>query len=160
MLSLLVGVAASGTANCQATVDGGPTPSPPGASVYFVDLKNGATILPKTTIHFGLRGMAVAHAGSDKWNPGHHHLLIDTELPPLGQEIPSDFNRLHFGAGETEVEVDLPPGEHTLQLLFGDKRHIPHSPPVMSEPIRVTVAESALKRARRSTPGGPAARPQ
>jgi hypothetical protein len=93
VLSLLIGVAASGAANFQATFSGGPTPSPPGASVYFVDLKNGATISPKTTIHFRLRGIAVAHAGSDKENSGHRHLLIAAELPSLDQEIPSDFKR-------------------------------------------------------------------
>jgi hypothetical protein len=140
--SLLICVATFGAAHCQANVSGGPTPSPAGASVYFIDLKNGATISPKTTIHFGLRGMGVAPAGSDKENSGHHHLLIDTELPPLDQEIPNDFNHMHFGAGQTEAEVNLPPGEHTLQLLLGDKRHIPHSPPLVSERIRVTVAES------------------
>ena len=141
-LSFLAGAVASGAANCQTNVSGGPTSSPAGASVYFIDLKNGATISPKTTIHFGLRGMGVAPAGSDKENSGHHHLLIDTELPPLDQEIPNDFNHLHFGAGQTEAEVSLSPGEHTLQLLLGDKRHIPHSPPLMSERIRVTVVES------------------
>lgn len=141
-LSLLISVAASGAANCQANVSGGPTPSPAGASVYFIDLKNGATISSRTTIHFGLRGMGVAPAGSDKENSGHHHLLIDSELPPLDQEIPNDFNHLHFGSGQTEAEVELPPGEHTLQLLLGDKKHIPHSPPVMSERIRVSVVES------------------
>ena len=111
---------------------GGPTPSPPGAEVYFSDLKDGETIAPKTTIHFGLRNMGVAPAGSDRENSGHHHLLIDTELPPLDQPIPSDFNHLHFGGGQTEAEITLKPGEHTLQLLMGDKDHIPHTPPVMS----------------------------
>jgi hypothetical protein len=147
-LSMLIGVAISGTAHCQAIISGGPTPSPPGAAVYFIGLKDGATLLPKSTIHFGLRGMTVAHSGSDKKNSGHHHLLIDTELPPLDQEIPSDFNHLHFAAGETEAEVDLSPGEHTLQLLLGDKRHIPHSPPVMSQRIKVRVVEPGAVRRR------------
>src|SRR5262249_17354085 len=110
----LICVAASGIAHGQAKP--GPTPSPAGAAVYFIDLKNGDTLLPKATIHFGLRGMGVAPAGFDRENSGHHHLLIDTELPPLDQPIPNDFNHLHFGAGQTEVEVNLPPGEHTLQL--------------------------------------------
>jgi hypothetical protein len=140
-VSCLICVATSGGAYCQANASGGPTPSPQGAAVYFIDLKDGATLPPKSTIHFGLRGMVVAHAGSDKKNSGHHHLLIDTELPPLDQEIPSDFDHLHFGAGETEAELDLSPGEHTLQLLFGDKRHIPHSPPLMSKRIKVRVVE-------------------
>jgi hypothetical protein len=136
----LIGVAVSGMAYGQAK--GGPTPSPEGAHVYFIGLKNRDTLPPKATIHFGLHGMGVAPAGSDRANSGHHHLLIDTELPPLNQPIPTDFNHLHFGAGQTEAEVSLSPGEHTLQLLLGDKDHIPHSPPVMSEPIRVSVVEA------------------
>ncbi|MFL6796671.1 MAG: DUF4399 domain-containing protein [Xanthobacteraceae bacterium] len=118
---------------------GGPTPSSPGAEVYFIDLKDGATVPAKLKLYFGLRNMGVAPAGSDRPNSGHHHLLIDTELPPLNQAIPNDFNHLHFGAGQTEAEITLKPGEHTLQLLMGDKDHIPHTPPVMSQRIRVRV---------------------
>src|SRR5271157_3148856 len=132
IMGLLMGFAASQTALGQAALTGGPTPSPPGAKEYFVDLKDGATIGTKTTVHFGLHGMGVAPAGSDKANSGHHHLLIDTELPPLDQPIPNDENHLHFGAGQTEAEVTLTPGDHTLQLLLGDKDHIPHTPPIMS----------------------------
>jgi Domain of unknown function (DUF4399) len=121
---------------------GGPTPAPAGATVYFIDLKDGSTVAPATVIHFGLRGMGVAPAGSDKVDSGHHHLLIDVELPPLDRPIPNDFNHLHFGGGQTEAQVNLAPGTHTLQLLLGDKNHIPHSPPIMSERIRVTVTDS------------------
>jgi hypothetical protein len=143
IIALMMGMTASGAALAQAAATGGPTPSPPGAAVYFVDLKDGATIGPKTTVHFGLHGMGVAPAGSDKANSGHHHLLIDTDLPPLDQPIPNDENHLHFGAGQTEVDLTLAPGPHTLQLLLGDKGHVPHTPPVMSERIHVTVAETA-----------------
>lgn len=149
LLSLLALVAVRSAAFSQ-TPAGGPTHSPPGAAVYFIDLKNGDTIAPKVTIHFGLRGMGVAPAGSDKENSGHHHLLIDTELPPLNEPIPNDFNHLHFGAGQTEAEVELTPGSHTLQLLFGDKNHIPHSPALMSDRIQVTVVEKP------ATPPAPA----
>jgi hypothetical protein len=120
---------------------GGPTPSPEGAAVYFVGLNDGATLPTKMTIHFGLHDMGVAPAGLDRANSGHHHLLIDTELPPLDRPIPNDFNHLHFGAGQTETEITLKPGTHTLQLLLGDKDHVPHSPPLMSPRIRVTVME-------------------
>ena len=135
-------VAFSDVAKAQSDAQGGPTPSPPGAKVYFVDLKDGAVIGPKITVHFGLHGMGVAPAGSTKANSGHHHLLIDTDLPPLDQPIPSDENHLHFGAGQTEADLTLSPGPHTLQLLLGDANHVPHSPPVMSERIHVTVAEA------------------
>jgi hypothetical protein len=124
---------------------GGPTASAPGAALYFADLKDGANVPSKLTIHFGLRNMGVAPAGSDRPNSGHHHVLIDTDLPPLDQPIPNDFNHLHFGAGQTQATVDLTPGEHTLQLLFGDKDHIPHNPPLFSEKIKVRVAEPVTR---------------
>ena len=107
---LLIGLVTLTAASAQEKRTGGPTPSPPGAAVYFVDLKDGATVPTRMTIHFGLRGMGVAPAGSPRPNSGHHHLLIDTDLPPLDQPIPNDFNHLHFGAGQTEAEVTLTPG--------------------------------------------------
>jgi hypothetical protein len=122
---------------------GGPTPSPAGAAVYFVDLKDGQTVPPNFVVHFGLRNMGVAPAGSDRENSGHHHLLIDTELSRLDEPIPNDFNHLHFGAGQTEAEITLKPGSHTLQLVLADKEHIPHNPPVVSSRIRITVVDTA-----------------
>ena len=138
-VALAVGAAACVTTIAQAQHSGA-TPSPPEAEVYFIDLKDGATIPGELKLHFGLRNMGVAPAGSDLPNSGHHHLLIDTQLPPLNQPIPNDFNHLHFGAGQTEAQIDLKPGDHTLQLLLGDKDHIPHSPPVMSPRIHVHMA--------------------
>src|SRR6266853_108389 len=137
---LFVAFASGGVVFSQGQRTGGPTPPGPGAEVYFIDLKDGTTVPAKLKIYFGLRNMGVAPAGSDRENSGHHHLLIDTEVPPLDQPIPNDFNHLHFGAGQTETEVTLRPGQHTLQLLMGDKDHVPHTPPVMSARIRVNVA--------------------
>src|SRR5207237_2693120 len=111
---------------------GGPTPSGPGAEVYFIDLKDGTTVPAKLKIYFGLRNMGVAPAGSDRENSGHHHLLIDTELPPLDQPIPNDFNHLHFGGGQTEVELTRNPGGHTLRLVLGHKDNLPQTPPAVS----------------------------
>jgi len=122
---------------------GGPTPSPAGSSVYFIGLKDGDTLPTKATIHFGLRGMGVAPAGSDRANSGHHHLIIDAPTPALDKEIPNDFQHLHFSAGQTEAEVMLTPGEHTLQLVFADKDHIPHSPPLTSARIKVRAVDQA-----------------
>ena len=139
-VTILFACVASGLAQDQ--TKGGPTASPPGAAVYFVDIKDGATLPPRPTIHFGLRKMGVAPAGLDKENSGHHHLIVDAPTPPLDRPIPNDFNHLHFGAGQTEAEVSLTPGKHTLQLLLGDKDHIPHTPPVMSERITVNVVEA------------------
>jgi hypothetical protein len=141
-VSLLIFAGAIGMAHGQ-TKTGGPSPSAPGAMVYFVDLKDGQTVPTKFTVHFGLKGMGVAPAGSDKENSGHHHLLIDTEVPPLDQPIPNDFNHLHFGAGQTEADVTLTPGDHTLQLLLGDKNHIPNTVPLVSQLIHVHVVDGA-----------------
>jgi hypothetical protein len=87
----------------------------------------------------GLRNMGVAPKGVKMANVGHHHLLVDTELPAMDQQIPNDRNHLHFGAGETEARIELPPGKHTLQLLLGDQDHVPHDPPIYSGRITVTV---------------------
>ena len=139
VIALLIVYGTNGVAFAEDRRNGGPTPSAEGAAVHFIDLKDGQTVPPKVTIRFGLREMGVAPAGSDRANSGHHHLLIDTELPPLDQPIPNDFNHLHFGAGQTEAEVTLKPGTHTLQLLLGDKDQIPHNPAVMSPRISVVV---------------------
>lgn len=111
----------------------------PGAKVFFRDLQDGATIPTRAIIRFGLENVTLVPAGTKSDNGGHHHLLVDTELPALDREIPSDFNHIHFGRGQTETELNLPPGEHTLQLLLGDHEHVPHDPPIMSERIRVRV---------------------
>jgi hypothetical protein len=89
--------------------------------------------------------MGVAPAGIEKVNTGHHHLLIDVSLPPLDQPIPNDFNHLHFGAGQTEAQVTLPLGTHTLQLLLGDDSHVAHVPPIYSKPITVTVTATGRR---------------
>ena len=117
------------------------TPSPPGAKVYFINLKDGDEVDSPFLVQFGLSGMGVAPAGIEKPNTGHHHLIIDTTLTPeeLKQPIPADDHHLHFGAGQTEAMITLPKGEHTLQLVLGDWTHIPHVPPVMSDVITVTV---------------------
>jgi hypothetical protein len=141
--AFLCTLAATSAVWAQRPQTSGPTPSSAGAEVYFIDLKDGATVPGKLKVNFGLRNMGIAPAGSDRANSGHHHLLIDSELPRLNEPIPNDFNHLHFGSGQTEAEITLQPGEHTLQLLMGDKDHIPHTPPVMSQRIRVRVAGTA-----------------
>jgi len=117
------------------------TPSPPGAKVYFINLKDGDTVTSPFLIQFGLSGMGIAPAGVDKPNTGHHHLLIDTTLSgdQLKQPIPMDDTHRHFGGGQTEALITLAPGKHTLQLVLGDWSHVPHVPPVMSAVINVTV---------------------
>jgi hypothetical protein len=123
------------------------TPSSEGAELYFIGLENGATVSAPVTVRFGLRGMGIAPAEVEREGTGHHHLLLNR--PPLGEgefgaeeftlALPADDNHRHFGGGQTEVTLDLPPGEHTLQLVLGDHGHVPHDPPVVSEVITIIV---------------------
>lgn len=118
----------------------GPTPAPEGVNLYFVGLEDGAKVSSPVTVRFGLTGMGVAPVGVEHPNTGHHHLLLNVdELPDLDMPIPADDRHIHFGGGQTEVELKLEPGTHTLQLLLGDHHHIPHNPPVMSERITIEV---------------------
>jgi hypothetical protein len=116
------------------------TASPAGAEVYIISPKNGAIVQNPVLVQFGLKGMGVAPAGTKYDNTGHHHLLIDTD-PPADQSVPLPATEkiVHFGKGQTETTVNLSPGKHTLQLLFADLNHIPHSPPVLSKKITITV---------------------
>jgi uncharacterized protein DUF4399 len=141
-LSAAAGLVATGAA-AQAPAAGGDTPArtpaPRDAYVYIGWPLDGAVVGTKFKVWFGTRNFGVAPAGVQKANTGHHHLLIDVDLPPLDQPIPNDHNHLHFGLGQTETIVELPPGRHTLQLLMGDENHVPHNPPVMSRRITITV---------------------
>jgi hypothetical protein len=115
------------------------TAAPAGAEVYFIEPANGARVSNPVRVVFGLRGAGVAPAGVQSPNTGHHHLLVDADMPPVDLPIPADNNHRHFGMGQTETTLELPPGEHRLQLLLGDHLHIPHDPPVTSEAITITV---------------------
>jgi len=116
------------------------TPSPEGAKVYIISPQDGDTVSGPVTIRFGLSGMGVAPAGVDRSNTGHHHLMIDVvDMPAMDMPLPADANHKHFGGGQTETTMELAPGEHSLQLLMGDRNHIPHEPPVISEKITITV---------------------
>jgi hypothetical protein len=116
------------------------TPAPKEALLYFIYPHNGAKIKGAFWCRFGLRGMGVTHAGDAFPNSGHHHLLVDVTQPlDLNDAIPADKNHLHFGAGQTEARIELPPGKHTLQLVLGDANHIPFDPPVMSRKITITI---------------------
>ena len=113
------------------------SPSPQDAHLYIISPQNGETVGETFTVKFGLKGMGVAPAGVDKAKTGHHHLLIDSELPamdkPMGKEV------MHFGGGQTEKTLTLPKGQHTLQLILGNHLHMPHKPAVISKKITVTV---------------------
>lgn len=134
LLSTLAGIA-------MAQDEGLPrTKAPQGAEAYFISPSNGETLSSPVTVRFGLRGMGVAPAGATNPNTGHHHLLIDLEqLPPDHLPLPATDQVRHFGGGQTETVLELPPGTHRLQLTLGDALHIPHDPPVRSEAITITI---------------------
>lgn len=117
-----------------------PKPMPETARVYIIWPADGEVIQGgKFWVRMGLTDAGIAPAGVEKKYTGHHHLLVDVDLPPLDEEIPNDRNHLHFGRGQTEARLELPPGRHTLQLLLGDDAHIPHKPPLYSKKITITV---------------------
>ncbi len=118
----------------------GETPAPKNAYLYIGWPNDGEVINSRRfRVWFGLRNMGLSPAGVEWPNAGHHHLIIDRELPPLDEDIPADNNHLHFGAGQTETVIELEPGVHTLQLMLGDHNHVPHNPPVISKKITITV---------------------
>lgn len=106
---------------------------------YIISPADGATVESPVRVVFGLKGAGVVPAGIPREAAGHHHLLVDAAVPDLDMAIPSDVNHQHFGGGQTEAEIELAPGTHTLQLLLGDELHIPHDPPILSEQITIEV---------------------
>jgi hypothetical protein len=115
------------------------SPAPAGVVLYLIAPQDGAKVANPVTVQFGLKGMGVAAAGIAMTGTGHHHLLIDSAVPPFDRPIPTDDRHVHFGKGQTETVVSLTPGRHRLQLLLGDHLHLPHDPPVISRPITITV---------------------
>ncbi len=140
-IALIAALALAGPALAQGT------PAPEGATVYIANLEDGATVSGPVKVIFGLGGMGVAPAGVEKENTGHHHILVDRpafgdgpdDATYLADGLPADDNHRHFGGGQTETVLDLAPGTHTLQLVLGDHFHVPHTPPVVSEVITITV---------------------
>jgi hypothetical protein len=120
-------------------------PAPAVAKVYFISPKDGDTLTSPIRVQFGLKGMGVAPAGVDFENTGHHHVLVDRDAVTASSPMMKDYMQtdipdlLHFGKGQTEAEVKLAPGKHTLQMVLGDQDHHPHTPPVFSERITITV---------------------
>ena len=110
--------------------------------VFIISPTNGANVTSPVTVVFGLKGMGVAPAGVEKVGTGHHHLLIDTDLPDLSYAVPNDPHHIHFGGGQTQANIALAPGTHTLQLLLADHNHQPHDPPIISEKITIIVEAS------------------
>lgn len=105
---------------------------------YIISPLDGATVSSTFTVQFGLKGMGVSPAGIERKHTGHHHLLVDAkQLPALDKPLGAEVT--HFGGGQTQTQLTLPKGEHTLQLILGDHHHVPHSPAVVSKKITITV---------------------
>lgn len=117
----------------------GRSPAPPGAVVFIVSPQDGATVGSPLDVKFGISGINIAPAGTHDPDTGHHHLIIDAELPDPGLPVPTDAQHVHFGKGQTEATVELAPGRHTLQLVLGDGNHVPHEPPIVSQVVTITV---------------------
>lgn len=115
------------------------SPAPEGAKVSFADLKDGAVVTSPLLVKFAVEGVTLAPAGTEEAASGHHHLVIDAELPPADAPIPVSENYVHFGKAQTETTIELAPGSHTLQLVFANGLHVPFSPQLASEKITVTV---------------------
>ena len=111
------------------------------ARVYFINLEDGDAVESPFLIQFGLSKMGIAPAGIDRENTGHHHLLINVKDLDFSKPIPASKNHIHFGGGQTESLVELPPGDYSLQLVLGDMTHTPHKPPVVSKQINITVKD-------------------
>ena len=139
--SLLPGVLLLASGFAFAAGDAAPAPkAPPGAKVFIVSPKDGATVGPDVTVKFGVEGIALKPAGDATPDSGHHHLLIDaSELPPLAAPIPNDATHKHYGKAQTEDTIHLEPGTHTLQLDFGDAAHRQFDPPLVSKKITIHV---------------------
>lgn len=119
------------------------TPRPAEAELYIISPADGAEVTSPFTVRFGLRAMGVAPAGIEMPDTGHHHLLIDVPMDAidLTASLLADERHRHFGGGQTEASLDLVPGTYELRLLLADHNHRPHSPPLWSEPVTVTVVD-------------------
>jgi hypothetical protein len=141
-LSFIASLAISALASQAAMAQSTQPHWPAGATVFFVEPKNGAEITGPVKVVMGVKGIEIAPAGTETPHTGHHHILIDTTIP-TGEKalepLPADDNVKHFGKGQTETSLTLAPGKHTLQLLVGDGGHVPYDPPLASEKITVTV---------------------
>jgi hypothetical protein len=139
---------AAPSATPQAAVTPPPTPpvgltrkpAPAGAMAYIIEPADGARVTNPVRVVFGLKGIGVAPAGVERNDAGHHHLLVDVGMPSeLGLPLANDEQHRHFGGGQTEVELTLAPGRHTLQMVLGDHLHVPHDPPITSSVVTIEV---------------------
>jgi len=96
----------------------------PKGRVFFSEPKDGAEIKGPVKVVMVVEGMEVKPAGAVVEGTGHHHILINKDFIPQGQVIATDDAHRHFGKGETEAVLDLPPGNYKLTLQFADGLHL------------------------------------
>jgi hypothetical protein len=135
---LLVAAAALAVGCASGPAPNGNTPPSGERGVYFIEPADGSTVTSPVKVKFGLKGMTVRPAGELVEGTGHHHLLINTAGPKLGEVIPADDKHRHFGKGQTETEIALPPGDYVLKMQFADGNHQSYGD-AMSASIRITV---------------------
>jgi Domain of unknown function (DUF4399) len=106
-------------------------------AVDFSNLRDGYAVTSPVMVEFAVRGMGMVPAGKALKGTGHHHILTDTRMPySVTEQLPFNDKHLHFGKGQTSTLLELPPGRHTLRLLFADHEHRPYfvfSPEIMVE---------------------------
>ncbi|MFY0728362.1 DUF4399 domain-containing protein [Pseudomonas sp. NFX15] len=141
MKSLMSRAALAGLLMGVSVLASAATPAPKGAEVSIVSPEDGATVPQTFTVKFAVENIALAPAGDVTKNTGHHHLLIDVDkLPAEGEPIPQgNPHIMHFGKAQTQADIKLAPGKHTLQLELGDSGHMPFDPPIVSKKITVNV---------------------
>jgi hypothetical protein len=107
---------------------------------YFTNAKDGDVVEAPFVLRFGLSMRGLVPAGKTAGRAGHHHLLVNQPLPlDFKKPLPFTDKYIHFGKGQMEHVVDLPPGTYTFNLLLADQGHIPYF--VFSKPLRLTVAK-------------------
>jgi len=109
-------------------------------SVKISEPADGAEVASPVKVCMEVHGVEVepAKKGVNK-GKGHHHLLIDTDLPAnLKKPIAKDANHVHMGDGSTCKELKLEAGKHTIRALFAKGNHVPYDPP-LGNTISITV---------------------
>ncbi len=95
----------------------------PKTGVFFENLSDGQKVTSPVKVKMGVAGKVIAPAGQIEATSGHHHIVVDGSFIKEGEIIPADATHLHFGKGQTETEVVLTPGKHTLTLQLANGVH-------------------------------------
>ncbi|MCC2673729.1 MAG: hypothetical protein K0R58_676 [Ramlibacter sp.] len=123
-------------------------------SAYFSNVKDGDVLEAPFVLKFGLSMRGLVPAGKTAGRAGHHHLLVNQPLPlDFKQPLPFTEKYIHFGKGQMEHVVDLPPGTYTFNLLLADQGHIPYF--VFSRPVQLTISKQRKLAAGESVTGKP-----